>query len=384
MPVKRLTLDILNREFEDKPVTIVRRGKKLSLVATLPARDGSKRRQQRISLGLGETQIELEEARARAYELFTQIVRGTFSWAYWDKVQGGEYEPTAELIERFHQESLSRGMSRDRWYAYSLIFKRLPQDKPLTGTEIIKLIKTYEPDSSARRQACTFLTALAKFAEIDVNLKPYHGNYGPAKVKARELPTDEEVEELWAEIPSLNRKKKEAASVQWLYGMMATYGLRDHETMFCTIDPEPPYVCRVMRGKTGDREVFPIPPEWVHKFDLLNEKRPAIVTEGRSHKQVGNAVSKKLRTTLSKSKNYHHPYDYRHAYAIRGELLYGLGASVMAKMLGHSVKVHVETYKRWLSKHSVQKQYMKKVGLVSPTFSSRSPDNVQHEPSKEI
>jgi integrase len=159
----------------------------------------------------------------------------------------------------------------------------------------------------------------------------------------------------------LNTKPKHAAVVQWIFGMMATYGLRDHEVMFSKIDPEPPHVCYVSRGKTGDREAYPLHPEWVRKFDLLNEKKPTFQTEGRTNKQVGNTISRKLRLTLGKEKNHHKPYDVRHAYALRGEISYGFGTRVMAAMLGHSEKVHIETYKRWLSRNSVREKYLEQV-----------------------
>jgi integrase len=336
MVVKKLSVEVINTELSDKPVRLALRGGKLSLVATLPSKSGGGRKQQRIALGLGSSQLELEEARAKAYELFTQIVRDTFTWDFWNKRVGGDDELTKDTIERFYQSLRSRGMKEERIYAYSLTLKKLPQDTPLAASEIIKLALIYPPNSAARRQGCSFLEGLATFAGVQVDLSPYKGNYSSAKVKARDLPSDEEIEEIWASIASLNNRPKEAATVRWMFGMMATYGLRDHEVVFCTVDPEPPHVCRVARGKTGDREVYPLHPEWVQKFDLLNEKRPTFQTEGRSNQRLGDSVSRKMRMTLVKLDKYHRPYEMRHAYALRGELSYGFGTRVMAAMLGHS------------------------------------------------
>lgn len=42
------------------------------------------------------------------------------------------------------------------------------------------------------------------------------------------------------------------------------------------------------------------------------------------------------------------PYNLRHAYAVR-QIMYGLDLSIAARMMGHSVKEHTDTYHRWIT-----------------------------------
>jgi hypothetical protein len=43
------------------------------------------------------------------------------------------------------------------------------------------------------------------------------------------------------------------------------------------------------------------------------------------------------------------PYDLRHAYAIRGSVVFQLPVAVMAELIGHSPELHFSTYNRWIS-----------------------------------
>ena len=67
-------------------VAIQVRGKKLSLVATLPPKPGSTKRkphQQRISLKLGATLAGFRRAKAKAILLADQLDRDKFTWDDW-------------------------------------------------------------------------------------------------------------------------------------------------------------------------------------------------------------------------------------------------------------------------------------------------------------
>ena len=51
--------------------------------------------------------------------------------------------------------------------------------------------------------------------------------YGLNKAGFRDLPTDELIERIWAKIPNKSWK--------FVFGLMATYGLRNHEVFFCDL-----------------------------------------------------------------------------------------------------------------------------------------------------
>lgn len=82
--------------------------------------------------------------------------------------------------------------------------------------------------------------ALAKFADVDFDPKPYRGNYLPAKVQPRSLPDDKT-------IATYRAKLAHNPGWQWVYGMMATYGLRNHECFKLALEQFP--IVRVLEVK---------------------------------------------------------------------------------------------------------------------------------------
>lgn len=144
---------------------------------------------------------------------------------------------------------------------------------------------------------------------------------------------------------------------RFVYGIMATYGLRNHEVFFCDyqrlVSGDSEAVVEVQAvTKTGSHEVWPFYPEWVDRFELSNVQLPAVNTDlGHTTLQrIGQQVTAQFRRyDLPFS-----PYDLRHAWAVR-TIHFGLPDTVSAKMMGHSVTVHNRTYHRWIT-HRDQQQ----------------------------
>ena len=67
----------------------------------------------------------------------------------------------------------------------------MPQSEPLSKENILEIIFNYDPISRSRKRAVMALNALAKFAQLDIDLKRYKGEYSPKKVLPRDLPSDE-------------------------------------------------------------------------------------------------------------------------------------------------------------------------------------------------
>ena len=138
--------------------------------------------------------------------------------------------------------------------------------------------------------------------------------------------------------------------VAWTFGMIATYGLRPSEVFQLTDDcinkftslGNKRHILYIPEDtKTGEREVYPLHPEWVEKFDLLNVSRL-------------ESNAKKLETKISwLNKLFHRygfnqpAYDLRHRYAVRASEL-GVLADIAAKWMGHSVEEHYTTYQKWM------------------------------------
>ena len=65
---------------------------------------------------------------------------------------------------------------------------------------------------------------------------------------------------------------------------------------------------------------------------------------------IGKRVTEQFKRYQLKIK----PYDLRHAYAVR-TILYDLPDTVAARMMGHSVNLHTQTYHHWITKRDQQK-----------------------------
>jgi integrase len=137
---------------------------------------------------------------------------------------------------------------------------------------------------------------------------------------------------------------------RWIYGILATYGLRPQEVFaICpekSFKPETDYwvyLDEVLTDglKTGSRWVMPLYPEWVTLFNLPNITYPPMLSrslERRVAAITGYFRKHELGTT---------PYSLRHAYAIRGRLA-GQSLMDMADSMGHDPAMHTKTYQRWI------------------------------------
>lgn len=183
--------------------------------------------------------------------------------------------------------------------------------------------------------------ALAKFAGIEFDPKPYRGNYSPSQVSPRNLPDDATIARCRETITN--------KSWQWVYGMMATYGLRNHECFKLDLEAFP--VVRILDDtKTGTREVWPCFPEWTEQWNLKNRILPPIQLD-RSNDKIGHSVTAYLSPKLPFT-----PYDLRHAWAVR-TLEFGWPDALSAQQMGHSLEVHNRTYQRWINVRHHQRVY---------------------------
>ncbi len=126
-------------------------------------------------------------------------------------------------FEKFYFQTRQRNYQTETTWKidYLRVFSKLPQQEALSEEMILKAVTGTKPDTKTRKRTCMALSSLAKFAEIDINLKSYVGRYSPKKVVPRDLPTDTIVAQHFYQI--------EDEAWRWVYGMLATYGLRNHE-----------------------------------------------------------------------------------------------------------------------------------------------------------
>ena len=344
---------------------IERRGAKLNLRGILPPKpDSIKLRSslQRIPLGLDADEAGLEQAVKTAQYVAAQLIADVFDWyeyvsvvASLKKADAGLPEQIAAFEAHFFKlnENSERPASvRTTWQkAYAPYFRKLQAIAQAQYTlslseAIYATVQSTRANSRSRQVCCTALDALATFLSVPLPtpLKSFWGNYGNSKTGVRSLPTDQEILSAYEKIPHEGWK--------FVYGIMATYGLRNHEVFFSDYEmlangDEEAAIEVLETTKTGQHDVWPFHPEWVEAFNLRDITLPKINTDLNTTtlQLVGQQVSKQFkRYGLPFS-----PYDLRHAWAVR-TVHAGLPDTVSARMMGHSVAIHNRTYQKWITR----------------------------------
>lgn len=335
-------------------VTLQQKGNRLYLRGTLPPRPGSEKTkpyQQEIALGIESTIEGIRTAEKAARQVGGLLAVGDFDWEPYLRHNpiSNELRTIADYIQALKADYFMRRSktpkSLSTWQTnYEEVFSRLPSSELLSKEILISAIKATNPDTRMRQKTCLALAKLVEIANFNFDVKRFSGNYSPTKVSKRELPSDEAIA-IW-------RNKITNPQWQWCFGMLATYGLRPHEVFHLDLEhfPTQAGVLRVMEGKTGERRVWPLHPEWVEYWQLMDVKVPGCI--GRNNKELGQRVSQYFRRQGIEFR----PYDLRHAWAIRS-MEYGLEVSLAAKQMGHSVAIHIQTYHAWLDEHHQQQAF---------------------------
>ncbi len=351
------------------------RGNYLNLRGPLPDKSHpSTTKVQRLSLRLPVNKEGLKEANKIVELIAFQLKHNQFNWESWrrnDQIipKGLKDSSINEAIENFKAaffadpaRRASFSGSKTTWFsAYNPYLTRLkkisPTDfKKLDQKLLSRTLRSYEENSRSRQQCAIAIGALAKHFEIDlpIDWKAQSSGYGLHKARFRKLPSDQLIKEAWLQIPNSKWKL--------VYGLMATYGLRNHEVFFSDFSGLSKNGDRIIRvlpnTKTGEHQVWPFHPEWFDIFDLGglgiqdSLQLPKINTDLKQTtlQKVGRRVSeqfKRYKLPLT-------PYDLRHAWAIR-TIHIGLPDTVAARMMGHSVAIHTKTYHHWITRRDQQK-----------------------------
>ena len=364
-----------NQGLEAKGINlrIEKRGKVLNIRGSLPDKKSpSISKVQRISLKLPYDINGLEEAK-KAIELINfQLQKNQFNWSNWIKSKPTSSKRTNNLtigaeIECFKKQffsdkskSKSPASMRSTWQsAYKPYMNRLNEISTQSSLELgedllLKILLSYKENSRSRQQCGIALSALARHLNLELpeNWKQLQRGYGIHESNFRELPSDEKIINSFHLIP--NPKWK------FVFGLMAAYGLRNHEVFFCDLSCLKKNGDKILRvfpkTKTGEHQVWPFHPEWVSLFELDSitdtyNLLPNIKTDLKDTtlQHIGRRVSEQFR----RYKISFTPYDLRHAWAVR-TILIGLPNTVAAKMMGHSVSIHTKTYHHWITRRDQQ------------------------------
>jgi integrase len=335
-------------------ISIEQKGNRLYLRGTLPPRPGSTQKQayqQRLSLGIHANPSGVKLAEAEARKVGALLDCKQFDWQPYTKIATVAPQKVSEWIEQFEINYFQNRERNDKtlttWNGdYAKVLDKLPKDELLTSVLIDEYIRNIEPDTKTRKRVCMVLRALSQFAELDYDPSPLAGKYSPKRVTPRDLPDDRSIAEI-----GLNIKN---AAWRWVYGMMATYGLRNHEVFRLDLDLLQ-QGCKVVsileNTKTGSRRVWACYPEWFEQFDLSNVQLPN-VDLNRANERVGRSVTKYFRNIGIPFS----PYNLRHCWAVR-TIEFGLPSELAAQQMGHSYQVHSEIYHHWVKDEVHQRAY---------------------------
>jgi hypothetical protein len=366
-------LESINLRFKSTGLgmQIEQRGGKLVLRGTLPPKPNHPRlhaHQQRISLTLPANLEALTLAAQQAKLIAAQIAQGSFNWQGYDEIdvardpiQDTWSDRIARFERHFHQDRGQSASARSTWEtAYKPYFRKLitiAETKPhLSAAEhIYQTILDTDAGGRLCQGCCTPLKAICEFIDLEIPFawQKLWGTYNQQSLKTRDLPDDETIMNWYYQIPN--------PAWKFVYGIMATFGLRNHEVFFCDYSnlqkdlqkhsqingQANSQIVRVLEStKTGSHEVWPFVPEWIELFNLHEAILPPVTTDltHTTLQRIGQQVTRQFkRYDLPFS-----PYDLRHAWAVR-TIHYGLPDAIAAQMMGHSIAIHTRTYQRWIS-----------------------------------
>lgn len=343
-------------------VSIFVRDNRLWLRATLPPKPMSiklKAHQQYVSLGVGCTLAGLKYADSKAKEMAVALDLGKFDWGNWIETKPVAPKTFGEVIEAYHAWRLSVSkLSPSTWKSdYLLVARRFPQSDRLNLAAMMDIIITTEPDSRTRKRVVEYCCRLGRFAGfVDEDLERLGqmvGKYSSKSVNPRLLPSDELIVDFVGGI--------ESPGWRWIVGVIAAFGVRSHEAIRLEVIDFPKML--VSRGtKTGERVVRPIPLDWYERWDLGKKVLPRFqnIFE-RDNDVISTKISKWFYLENQKRKRKFHALDLRHCYARRC-FESGFSVDVSSRFMGHSAKVHRETYQAWIGEKVYDDAYWSVLG----------------------
>ena len=227
-----MSLDAANAKLSR--VKLRQKNTRLYMRATLPPKEGDgKWRQQELATGCTATDKGLKAALAKAQKLESDLILERFTWENWGFAPPPAPTPTrakenfGAAIERHEREywQINRKTpGREKYYKdqYARAFEILPLDESAEPRILREyLLKSTAPDTRHREKVYQAYTALARFLDLELpaDWAKLRGKYQPSN--SRYIPTDQEILDAW--------ETNDSARWRWAYGLLATYGLRNHK-----------------------------------------------------------------------------------------------------------------------------------------------------------
>lgn len=330
-------------------VAIELRNDRLCLRATLPPKPGEadSPHQQRISLGIFANVEGLKFAESEAQIVGGLLAQGRFDWSRYIEEPRSQPPETISywikaLEDKYFSERPRNPTTLETWkHEYLKPFSLLPKNVFLSEERLKNaLLEWTDANTRSRRRYALAYCKIADLAGLEHSLRELIGDYAFKAVSPRSLPSEELITQSYQSISD--------QAWRWIYGVMAAYGLRNHEAYFLDFEDYP--IAYINRGKTNERFIWPLYPEWPDQWGLAEISRP--YCPQKTNSGYGNRISKGFRQL----KIPFSPYNLRHSWA-RRSFAFGMDITTAAKMLGHSTKIHAEIYRHWIDRDSFNRIY---------------------------
>jgi len=332
------------------PIQVRQVGRALYLRSSrFPAKAGHESgRRYQIAQGPAE-QNNLARIENEAHRLWREVVEGRFDWAEHDPKQRNT-DTVAHWVEALREQRLRYGeCSPQTWDKHwATVFRELPQQVPLTEAVILDAVLKTPDNSRTRRRACQQLSRLAEVAGLTVDLRQHQGGYGRGSVQRRELPTDEQIEAWYENIPS--------APWRIIFARLVCFGLRPSESFSLRLLD--PYTAEVMDAKAlVPRETKAFHPRWAEQWALEGDLPKIKWRDSSRAKDITDRIATQFYRYGIKECDR---YDFRHAWCVRVSVEYEIPVEVAAAWAGHSADVHMSVYARWMRRDTAAKVYQRK------------------------
>lgn len=362
---------------ENRRVSIKQIGNKFYLRATLPLKPGDsnkgkKTKQYDVALKVNANLEGIKTATEQAYKMSGELDRNIFDWKNW--IETGEkieVQTIGELLENLECKYFAtrKRTIKSEHSFYSMHRNLIGIFKHEIHRSFYEIEQKYNliENSSGKDTLGKNINTLFKC--FDIPIRVHRPQKQDIQRKERNIPSDRNIINAYQkfELHATNRKKisipKEKDNWKlwrWVFGMVATYGLRPREIF---VNPDIDWwlsshnidnTWKVHQDcKTGEREVFPLPQEWLDLFDLKNQYCLDILQQ----KCVTCDFRLMNRFVLANAEWFRllelgfQPYDLRHAWAIRAHMM-GIPIKASADNLGHSIEEHTRTYQKWFGREN--------------------------------
>ena len=324
---------------------------RLYLLAKLPKKNGDGWTQTRIPMGLPDTPVNRKVVDKRRILLQRQIDNDTFEWDFWDD-NDRKGTTWKQAIEQLYKKRVILGRTGENtWHTnYMGRLRQANMSKVVNSREIAEFLSRWRVDQCSYKEAYYLAKDICSLIAVpfpEVSVPKYK------KGALTNVPED------WEIIEWIEKAQAPEPELAWALGMMAVYGLRDHELDDCEFIDLKHRLKVPDDTKTGFRVVVPLHRDWVDLFELRSERRRVKISKAK------DATAQWLYHRRHKLGFPYIPYSLRHSYAGR---LWRVGGSNLdvftaARLMGHSVKEHEQTYREWIQPHTIAIRAEQALGL---------------------